>query len=711
MSGNMLLLFPALWPMAGAIISYLLGREDKERRNIFVFLVTLVEFAVCLGLFIPVLRGKTFSLLAEGVCGMGLYLRLDGFSALYGLIAAFMWMMTMLFSREYMDAYHNRNRYYLFNLMTCGATIGVFLSGDLFTAFVFFELLSFTSYVMVIHEEDRAALKAGETYIAVAVIGGMVMLMGLFLLYHLCGTLRMDELLGASRAVENRTLLYTAGALILFGFGAKAGMFPLHIWLPKAHPVAPAPASALLSGILTKVGVYGILCVSCNVFLHDPAWGNVTLAIGLVTMLLGAVLAVFSVNLKRTLACSSMSQIGFILVGVGMQGLLGEENGLAVWGTVLHMVNHSLFKLVLFMCAGVIVMNCHKLNLNDIRGYGKDKRFLKLAFLSGSLGIMGVPLFSGYISKTLLHESIVEYIEVLKEAGQSALLYQAAEWIFLFSGGLTVAYMTKLFVCIFVEEPGKVSRAQRLTDRRYLSDAGKIAIGAPAVLFPLFGLLPQVFMNGMGRLSESFMNGKGPAHIAYFSLVNLRGAVISIGIGALVYFLFIRKVLMKKQEDGTMEYLNLWPSWLDLENLIYRPVVQVFLPRVFGLISEKVSGAADWVIQTAVPFVVDKTALLIDKLFAAVEWCLTVPAPFVGTVIARALSSVTDFFTGGLLRTVLKKRPIPQRKEEDYEPGDTLPGKEWDTAEDIMDTMSFGLVLFGIGLVLVLVYVIMRGLG
>ena len=708
MSGNMMLLFPALWPLAGAIISYLLGREDKERRNILVFLVTVVEFLVCLGLFIPVLFGNTYRFLAEGICGMGLYLRLDGFSALYGLIAAFMWMMTTLFSREYMNPYRNRNRYYFFNLLTCGATIGVFLSGDLFTAFVFFELLSFTSYVMVIHEEKKAALKAGETYLAVAVIGGMVMLMGLFLLYHLTGTLRLDELLTASRAVADRKLLYTAGALILFGFGAKAGMFPLHIWLPKAHPVAPAPASALLSGILTKVGVFGILCISCNVFLHDPLWGNTVFTIGLVTMLLGAVLAVFSVDFKRTLACSSMSQIGFILVGVGMQGLLGEENGLAVWGTVLHMVNHSLFKLILFLCAGVIVMNCHHLNLNDIRGYGKNKRFLKLAFLSGALGIMGVPLFSGYVSKTLLHESIVEYIELLEEAGKSALGYHAAEWIFLLSGGLTVAYMTKLFVCVFVEEPAAPDDAQRLTDGRYITLAGKIAIGTPAVLVPLFGLLPQVFMNGMGRLSQSFMNGEGPSHIAYFSLTNLSGALISIAIGALVYFLFIRNVLMKKREDGTREYVNIWPGWLDLENLVYRPVVQVFLPRVCGLLSEKIMGAADWVIQTAVPFLTDQTALLIEKLFAGVEWLLKVPGPFIGTIIGRALSSVTDILTGGLLRTVLKKRPIPERKQEDYEAGDTLPAaKEWDTAEDIMDTMSFGLVLFGIGFVVVLLYVIM----
>ena len=194
------------------------------------------------------------------------------------------------------------------------------------------------------------------------------MLMGLFLLYDAVGTLRMSKLYDAVSSVweEQSLRIYIAGGCMLFGFGAKAGMFPLHIWLPKAHPVAPAPASALLSGILTKTGVFGVLVVSIEMFRYDPLWGKCILYLGVITMFGGALLAVFSVDLKRTLACSSMSQIGFILVGVGMMELLGTENALAVRGTILHMVNHSMIKLILFMAAGVIYMNLHALNLNEI---------------------------------------------------------------------------------------------------------------------------------------------------------------------------------------------------------------------------------------------------------------------------------------------------------------------------------------------------------
>ena len=243
---------------------------------------------------------------------------------IYCYIALFMWSVSLLFSKEYFAHYSHKVRYYGFMLLTMFATLGVFLAKDLFTMFIFFEVMSLSSYVWVVQEETEEALKVGVTYLTIAVIGGMVMLMGLFLLNHTLGTLEIAELYQSVQSVwkEKSGQIYTAGFLMLFGFGAKAGMFPLHFWLPKAHPVAPAPASALLSGILTKCGILGILVLTAQIFVHDLTWGSVILTLGVFGMVVGAVLAVFSVNLKRTLACSSVSQIGFILVGVGMQCFL-----------------------------------------------------------------------------------------------------------------------------------------------------------------------------------------------------------------------------------------------------------------------------------------------------------------------------------------------------------------------------------------------------
>ena len=174
-------------------------------------------------------QGMGSELYAPGICGLGLHFCLDGFRGVYGIVAAFMWMMTLLFSREYLGHEKHLGRYYFFQLVTLNATLGVFLSADLFTTFIFFEIMSFTSYVWVAQEETKGALKAAETYLAVAVIGGLVLLMGLFLLYHTLGTLEMSELLSAAAACEDKGVLYIAGVCALVGFGAKAGAFPLHI--------------------------------------------------------------------------------------------------------------------------------------------------------------------------------------------------------------------------------------------------------------------------------------------------------------------------------------------------------------------------------------------------------------------------------------------------------------------------------------------------
>ena len=331
MIGDGILLFLALWPMAGALVCYLIGRRNKELRSLAADGVTIVEFGVLVFLLLQVIGGRTYDFVWKDFCGLGLVLKLDGFRALYGLIAAWMWMMTTIFSKEYFAHYRNRNRYYLFLLVTLGATVGVFLSADLYTTFIFFEIMSFTSYVWVAQNETPQALRAADTYLAVAVIGGMTLLVGLLWLGHLLGSLEFAWLpeLAAQVTAEDRWQLYGAGGCCLVGFGAKAGMFPLHIWLPKAHPVAPAPASALLSGILTKSGVFGVLIVSRFLFWADVPWNRVILALGTVTMALGAVLALFSIDLKRTLACSSMSQIGFILVGVAID-FMGQVESLLI---------------------------------------------------------------------------------------------------------------------------------------------------------------------------------------------------------------------------------------------------------------------------------------------------------------------------------------------------------------------------------------------
>ena len=586
-------------PMVGALVSYLIGRKSKVARDYFVSGLTILEF-VCAVLLVAADVGHEGTLVyVPEICGMGLTFTIDGFRVLYAAIACFMWMCTSVFSKEYFAHYRNRNRYYLFQLLTLGATAGIFLSADLYTTFIFFEIMSISSYVWVAHDETAPSMRAAATYLAVAVIGGLTLLMGLFLLYSQTGTLMIGDLYEACQGKN----VYPACLCMLVGFGAKAGAFPLQIWLPKAHPVAPAPASALLSGILTKTGIFGVLVISCQILLHDAMWGAFILVIGLITMFLGALLAVFSIDFKRTLACSSVSQIGFILVGVGMQGLLGAHNEIAIRGTVLHMVNHSLFKLVLFMVAGVIYMNIHKLDLNDIRGFGRKKPLLKYIYLMAALGIGGIPLWSGYISKTLLHESMVEYMHELMLSSHSgdvivSQMMNAFEWIFLISGGMTIAYMTKLYVAVFVEK-NEDSAVQEKYDgmKKYMNPVSAGVLTVCAALFPIMGTLPYITMDKMADMSEGFMGWNHVGHsVDYFTWVNLKGSVISIVIGVVLYFGVIRTLLMKKSESGEKVYVNRWWKYLDLEDYFYRPVLLRFLPAIASAVCLVIDRLVDGVV-------------------------------------------------------------------------------------------------------------------
>ncbi|MDE5908808.1 MAG: complex I subunit 5 family protein [Lachnospiraceae bacterium] len=691
------------FPMVSSVVGYVIGKSRKNMRDYFADAAAGIEFFVALYLLVIVLHGGGSRIYLEisGICGMGLHFTLDGFRALYACIAAFMWFMTTLFSEEYFAHYRNRNRYYLFLLLTLGATEGVFLSADFYTVFIFFEIMSFTSYVWVAHDEKKESMRAANTYLAVAVIGGLVMLMGIFLLQNTVGTLMFDELIslsGESRYALEPVLLqilWAAGICMLFGFGAKAGAFPLHIWLPKAHPVAPAPASALLSGILTKAGMFGILILTGYLFLGDKYWGSMILVIGVCTMVTGAVLALFSVDLKRTLACSSVSQIGFILVGVGMSGILGAENASAIRGSLLHMVNHSIIKLVLFMAAGVVFMNVHKLNLNEIRGFGRKKSLLHFIFLMGALGISGVPLFNGYISKTLIHESIVEYLALVRMEAVSgvfdARFMQSVEWVFLISGGLTAAYMLKLYIALFWEKNND-TRVQEDFDSikgNYMNKASASALTISAVLLPVMGLFPNQIMGAVADLGQGFMHVTGDAYqVDWFAFESLEGAVISLLIGAVLYLLVVR-VWLTKKENGRTIYVNRWNKYLDLENLIYRPILLKALPFVLGVVCRVLDSLVD-----AIVVFLRKTVYRDSRLPHELEE---------GNRFTHIAGCLANGVERLLNATVWRKHP----RMVDYEHKYALIHEELSEEQTIIGrSLSFGLLLFCVGLIITVVYLL-----
>ncbi len=729
---NILLLLLVFVPLVMSVPAFLVTKKGRNAGYAVLIITTLAAFAGALYLFLGALQNRFAAHSLPGVCFFGLSFRGDGFRSLYALVLTFMWLATSLFSPQYFAHSHKHGRYLFFTLITLGATLGVFLADDILTAFIFFEIMSFSSYPWVAHEETPGALRAAATYLAIAIFGGMAMLMGLMMLYPQLGTFAFNALLPAAQALPDKSGLYLPCVLILAGFGAKAGMFPLHVWLPKAHPVAPAPASALLSGALTKVGIFGILVVSAQVLLHDVACGNLLLILGLITMFAGALLALLSVDLKRTLACSSMSQIGFILVGISMQALLGEHNALAAQGTVLHMLNHSLIKLCLFMCAGVIYLGMHKLNLNDIRGYGRNKPFLHVCFLVGAASISGVPLFSGYISKTLLHESMVEYIVHLQHLGQSSLWYSVSEWVFVITGGMTFCYMLKLYIAIFWEKPAGDAAEQA---KGYLSPLSRVALFFAGAMLLVLGILPDATMTPLANLSLPFMNAHPPAHaVEYFSVVNLVGTGKSLVIGLVLYLTLVRRYLRAPNQEGAVQYVDRKPQWLDMEDTLYRPGLRILLqvggtlatlahrlPDFVGALGMRAVGGVGRFLQR-LPEVLIQAAMWLGKvvalgLSASMDGVVSLlgrtvftppkgrqPVP-VGNRFTYMLGKVFNFLSG--LKNRLLRRANPVVRKYTY-----IFAALWQEMatnfERLTHSLSFSLMMFSIGLLVTLLYLMTR---
>lgn len=695
MNGNALLLAAALLPMLAAPFVWHLGTREKRSSLNSMALVCALELVLAAVVGFEALRGRELSFTLEGFCGQGLRMRADGFRSLYVLVACGMWFISSIFSRDYLAHEHAVPRYCFFTLMTLGAVCGMFYADSLLSIFVFFEIMSLASYPWVAHEEDKAAMRAGETYLYIAVIGGLTMLMGIFLLPGGMAAASLAELPGLAAGKS----LWLPAILMLVGFGAKAGAFPLHIWLPKAHPVAPAPASALLSGLLTKAGVFGILILSCLVMREVSGFGDLLFRLGVITMLLGAVLAIFSLNLKRTLACSSLSQIGFILIGAGLCNLLGEHNGLALYGTIGHMVNHSLFKLVLFLCAGVVAMNTHRLDLADVQGYGRNKPFLHVCFLLGVMGIAGVPGLSGFLSKSLLHEGIVELIAHYAGHGHATGIYKVSEWLFLLAGGMTLCYMLKLYFCLFWM---KNDRYQAEYDKQgsYLSNPARLALGFAAALIPVIGLFPGRTMSRFGALSRSFLQGGEPAHlpIHYFSLENLKGAAISLIIGGCLFGLLLLARKAKLRSKIAFRF--------DLEDMVYRPLMAGLIALGGGFAS-LCDRLMDWL-----------TAFLRGSgsvAAKAMDASLDTAAAFAGRTILPPVHDHEAVPVGNRFTYTLGRwmdaiaKPFRRGGENGHSFVTTLAAfwEEWTARwRQVARSVSYGLVLFCLGLIATLVYLL-----
>jgi formate hydrogenlyase subunit 3/multisubunit Na+/H+ antiporter MnhD subunit len=475
--------FLVLFPYVSGFALYLLGRVNAPLRDAAALLVAAVTLA---------LAWRSGDL--------------DGISRLFTLLFAGLLLVAVVYSRGYMRHAGHANRYYFFLFLMGGSLLGVSTAHDFGNFYLFWELMTWSTFFLVAHEQTREALKGARTFFLMSAGGAYVMHFGILLGHAELGSFDM-AFIAAHAAQLPPTAALVISACFLVGLGVKAGLFPLHGWLPAAHPVAPSSISALMSGVLTKAGVYGIVKI-LFVILGAGAlaaaadeggfstFGLTVSVLGCVTLLYGEVMALRERNLKRILAYSTLAQVGEILAIVGLGTYL------AFAGALLHVVNHAIFKNLLFLAAGALIMRAGGKHLDDLRGMGRVMPFTSACFAIGTLAIVGLPPFSGFSSKFLM-------LYAAAQAGQLAV----AALILLGSVLGALYYMRILRVLMFER------RADSRVEEAPLSMC--IAMGLLSALVIAGGLAPDVAVVHLVRPALDVLAGATRLPVPAIPALNL----------------------------------------------------------------------------------------------------------------------------------------------------------------------------------------------
>ncbi len=499
-----------LLPLLGGLAVLVVGDRREKLRNLLAVVFSAAAFVCCAAMFPAVMvRGSSLTVTMNILFG-DFRLTVDSLGLIFALAASLVWLMSTIYACNYIQHEERRTRYHAFSLFAEAATLGVFLASDYFVLFVFFELMGLLAYLLVVHNQTYEARKAGVKYIYMTVYGGLSLLFGILLFVSYARSLGFGARPGS--AFLTSSICFLVSGFMIGGFGVKAGMVPLHVWLPLAHPAAPSPASALLSGIIIKAGAYGFIRVigtfqsgaagaggailrhgkegaeQVPIYMHNlHALGWVIIWLGILTMVVGMVLALVQDNVKRLLAYSSISQMGYILIGLGIGAYLGAEGAIGLAAGIYHIMNHAFFKSLLFLGVGAVYYATHQLDMTKLGGLWRKMPYTTAFTCIAGLGAMGITIFNGFASKTLLHHAI---LESLIPGGP---WLRAVDIIFLVSAGGTICYIAKLLnLTFFGHHRGDKGHEIKEVPRPMLAAMGALAAG---VLF--LGLFPGIVMRNL----------------------------------------------------------------------------------------------------------------------------------------------------------------------------------------------------------------------
>ena len=491
---SILLLLPVALPLlAGLLVLLLPQGNDAALRRPF----TIITLGAVALLLLPLcVAGELTLNLFTLSDNLPIFLHTDLTGMVFALLMAFVWFMAGFYSFDYMAHEGNERRYYALYLMTLGALMGLCFAGSIVTFYMFYEAMTLLTMPLVMHSGRKDSVAAGVKYLIYSVLGASLVLLGVFVLSPYMTTLSFAPggVLNAAAVAGHEGFVLTFALLMLMGFGAKAGLFPLHGWLPTAHPAAPSPASAVLSGVITKAGVLGVIRLVFFLFGVENLRGTwvqtAFMALTLFTVFMGSMLAYKEGHLKKRLAWSSVSQVSYVLFGLSTMHPLG------LVGALLHVTAHSLIKDTLFMSAGAIILKTGCTQVDDLKGIGRRMPVTMACFTAVSLGLIGIPPCLGFVSKWYLAQGS------LAASGVPQFLTVLGPVVLLISALLTAGYLLTIVVRGFITgHDGEAAAIQR-------DEVGwtmLLPLIVLAVLSVVLGMFPAPLTELFTRLAAQLM--------------------------------------------------------------------------------------------------------------------------------------------------------------------------------------------------------------
>lgn len=519
--------FPILAIMSlflGAFISSLVGRRNAKVRNTVVFLSMLVSLVLILALIKPVLlEGQVINYWLgnwEPVEGwaIGNSLEVDALSLFFALIVVVAVFVSGVYSFFYMSHDDSLVNYYTLFLMLSGSVLGLVLSGDLFNMFVMIEIMTFTAVALTAFRNHyEGALEGAFKYLVVGSLGSTSVLIGIALIYSQLHTLNLAQI-AALLPTASSPVILIAFAFLFVGFGSKAFLFPFHPLAADAHAVAPASISLMISGVLTKCGVYGIirLCYCLYQNMDQPFVQYFVTGVGVISMFVCVTMAFNQHNFKRLLAFHSISQVGYVITVIGLGSALGLSAGL------FHAMNHTIFKGLLFLTAGAVQHATGSLDLDELGGLSKKMPGTCALFLIGAASISGLPPFNGFASKWMIYQA------TFQKAGETGNFFFVVVCVAaLITSVLTLASFIKVAQSVFF---GQLN--PKFANTKEVSLGMRIPMWILAALCILPGLFPdqvqqwlltpatQAATNASGYIDAAMGTGYAAAHGVESSLVS-----------------------------------------------------------------------------------------------------------------------------------------------------------------------------------------------